>query len=96
MLTMNEGLYVLMFAANVAPTTIPPYNKGVFAVFLLLFVVMIIRFSAHPDLRQNQISTLVSLECPLKLTSTMLIQPQPHLAGNFIKIDIMSHNNYDS
>jgi len=38
------GLYVLMFASNIAPTTIPPYNKGVFALFLLLFVVIIISF----------------------------------------------------
>jgi len=38
------AIYALLFAHNVKPTTIPPYNKGVMALFVLLLVLCIITF----------------------------------------------------
>ena len=38
------GLYFLMFAQNIKPTTIPPYNRGVLALVVLLGITMIVTF----------------------------------------------------
>jgi len=36
------AIFFLMFAKNIAPTTTPPYNKGVLAIFVLLLCLFIV------------------------------------------------------
>ena len=37
-----KAIFLLMFAKNIAPTTTPPYNKGVLAIFVLLLCLFIV------------------------------------------------------
>ena len=47
------GLYFLMFAQNIKPTTIPPYNRGVLALVVLLGITMIVTFCGMSGLFQK-------------------------------------------
>jgi len=81
-----------MFAQNIKPTTIPPYNRGVLALVVLLGITMIVTFcgmsanltakGAMPTAMSAVSFTLFSLAVSAYLMYGLVAESRPNLEMN--------------
>jgi len=91
-LLVVTGFYFLMFAQNIKPTTIPPYNRGVLALVVLLGITMIVTFCgmsanltakrAMPTAMSAVSFTLFSLAVSGYLVYGLVTESRPNLDMN--------------